>query len=172
MVWDFLEIFPISSSVGNFSNHVDWVANCLNGISADGLVKVSQADARNIIVKGAVVSTDPPYYDNVGYADLSDFFYVWLRRSLRDSCPGLMSTLLTPKADELVADPFRHGGEEQAERCFEDGFEKVFMRIREGTPDGFPITVFYAFKQAETDRDGSHASTGWETLLQGMLKTG
>lgn len=172
MVWDFLEIFPISNSVGNFSNHVDWVANCLNGISADGLVKVSQADARNVVVKGAVVATDPPYYDNVGYADLSDFFYVWLRRSLRNSCPELMSTLLTPKADELVADPFRHGGEEQAERFFEDGFEKVFMRIREGTPDGFPITVFYAFKQAETDRDGSHASTGWETLLEGMLKTG
>jgi putative DNA methylase len=118
---------------------------------------------------GAVICTDPPYYDNVGYADLSDFFYVWLRRSLGDAFPDLLATMLTPKADELVADPFRH---EDAEKFFEDGYTKVFADICEAAPDNFPVTVFYAFKQSETDNDGGHASTGWETLLEGMINSG
>ena len=94
---------------------------------------------------------------------------MWLRRSLSDVYPELLGTMLTPKADELVADPFRH---DDAEKFFEDGYTKVFARICESTPDGFPITVFYAFKQAESDGDGAHASTGWETLLEGMLAAG
>ena len=121
---------------------------------------------------GSLVSTDPPYYDNVAYADLSDYFYVWLRRSLGGIYPELLGTMLTPKADELVADPFRHDGKSNAERFFEHGFTDVFRRICEGTPPGFPITVFYAFKQAEADDAGGHASTGWETLLEGMLTGG
>src|SRR5262249_38022267 len=114
----------------------------------------------------------PPYYDNIGYADLSDFFYVWLRRPLAEIYPELMHTILTPKDDEIVADPFRHGGREQAKRFFEERFETVFDRISKGTPKGYPISFFYAYKQAETDTDGSHASTGWESLLEAMLKTG
>ena len=110
--------------------------------------------------------------NNVAYADLSDYFYVWLRQSLRSIYPSLLGTMLTPKADELVTDPFRHGGKRQAERFFEDGFTDVFGTIFDNTPSGYPITVFYAFKQAETDNDGTHASTGWETLLEGMLAGG
>ena len=102
--------------------------------------------------------------------DLSDFFYVWLRRSLRDIYPDLLSTMLTPKDDELVADPFRC--EKEAEQVLRRWLHQVFRRICEVTPSGFPITVFYAFKQAENDDDGGHASTGWETLLEGMLKSG
>ena len=115
------------------------------------------------------MATDPPYYDNVGYADLSDYFYVWLRRSLITIYPGLLGTMLTPKADELVADPFRR---KNANKFFEDGFASVFQRICEGTPDGYPISVFYAFKQSENDHDGGHASTGWETLLEAMITSG
>jgi len=105
----------------------------------------------------------------VGYSDLSDFFYIWLRRSVGDIYPELLGTVLTPKSDELVANPFRHVN---ANNFFEDGYTKVFSRICEDSPRHFPITVFYAFKQTETDDDGGHASTGWETLLEGMLTAG
>lgn len=172
MVWDFLEIFPLSKSVGNFTNHVDWVADVLPCVPAQGEGQAIQADAQTAVLKRALVATDPPYYDNVGYADLADFFYVWLRRSLGDIFPALMGTMLTPKTHELVADPFRHGGGEQAKRFFEEGFERAFAKVRVGTPDGFPISVFYAFKQAESDGTGGHVSTGWERLLEGMLKAG
>src|SRR5260370_8392326 len=98
----------------------------------------------------AIPGTDPPYYDNVGYADLSDFFYVWLRRSLGNFFPDLLATMLTPKADELVADPFRH---DDAEKFFADAYTKVFTRIREGTPAGFPIPAFYPFNQPQSDHN-------------------
>ncbi len=130
---------------------------------------MTQADAAAIVPRQRLLVTDPPYYDNVGYVDLSDFFYVWLRRSIGDVYPKLLGTVLTPKADELVADPFRH---QDVDVFFEDGFRNVFRRTRQETPQGYPITVFYAFKQAETDGDGGHASTGWETLLEGILASG
>jgi putative DNA methylase len=172
MVWDFLEVFPFSNTVGNFSTHIDWVASCLHGVFPGKLAAVTQGDARLIDARDAIVSTDPPYYDNVAYADLSDYFYVWLRRSLADVYPELMGTMLTPKTDELVADPFRHPGKGAAQRFFEDGFRQVFERIIAGTRDDFPLTVFYAFKQAEYRLDVQHSSTGWETLLEGMLQAG
>src|SRR5690606_29609717 len=131
----------------------------------------SLANAAARSYEGRLVSTDPPYYDNVGYGDLSDFFYVWLRKSLGDVLPILLSTVLTPKHDELVADPFRRGGKANAERYFEDGFVLVFERIRQDSPRDVPITAFYAFKQAETD-DGGTAITGWEVLLEGMIRSG
>jgi putative DNA methylase len=114
------------------------------------------------------VATDPPYYDNVGYADLADFFYVWLRRSLSTIYPTLMGTVLTPKTDELVADPFRH---ENAQEFFESGFRSVFKQIRESITPDYPISVFYAFKQSEEDVQGE-SSTGWQTLLDGMIQSG
>lgn len=118
-----------------------------------------------------VISTDPPYYDNIGYSDLSDFFYVWLRRSLRSVHPGLFSTMLVPKAEELVANPYRHASKDGAAKFFEDGFENVFARARESAANDFPITVYYAFKQQELESEGV-ASTGWATLLEGMIRSG
>jgi putative DNA methylase len=173
MTWDFGEGNVLGPGSGNFAESVDWVSTSLRSLPEDAKGAVTQADARVATYDGRlIVATDPPYYDNIGYADLSDFFYVWLRRSLIDIYPELMRTILTPKDDEIVADPFRHGGEEQAKRFFEERFETVFTRIAAGTPKGYPISFFYAYKQAETDGDGSRVSTGWETLLDAMLKTG
>ena len=118
-----------------------------------------------------VISTDPPYYDNIGYSDLSDFFYVWLRRTLRSIHPETLSTLLVPKSEELVANAYRHNGKQGARLFFEDGFREVFMKARQTALPDFPITVYYAFKQSDTDENGE-VSSGWETLLEGMIKSG
>ncbi|KWW97477.1 hypothetical protein TH66_17730 [Carbonactinospora thermoautotrophica] len=170
MLWDFAETQPFGDAAGGFLVSVGNLAKSIYAAGPRcGVAVQGNAAARQY--PGFLVATDPPYYDNVGYADLSDFFYVWLRRSLAQVYPTLLGTVLTPKSDELVADPFRHGGSTKAQQFFEEGFEQVFERIREGTPEGYPISVFYAFKQAETDERG-HASTGWETLLEGMLRAG
>ena len=122
--------------------------------------------------EGHAVSTDPPYYDNIGYADLSDFFYVWLRRSLNQLFPDLLSTILTPKSEELIATPYRfEGNRKRAEEHFENGFIATFARIREKQAKEIPIAVYYAFKQAESDAAGT-ASTGWETMLNGLNEAG
>lgn len=118
-----------------------------------------------------VVSTDPPYYDNIGYADLSDFFYVWLRRSLKPVFPDLFATLAVPKAEELVATPYRHGSKEKAETFFLDGMTKAMRRLAEQAHPAFPVTIYYAFKQSETAKDGT-ASTGWETFLGAVIRAG
>ena len=133
-------------------------------------VGVTQPSSR-ACTSGVLISTDPPYYDNIGYSDLSDFFYVWLRRSLRSVHPDLLSTMLVPKAEELVANPYRHDGKDGAKEFFEDGFRRVFARARETALADFPITVYYAFKQSDAGDDGT-ASTGWETLLDGMIRSG
>jgi putative DNA methylase len=120
---------------------------------------------------GLVISTDPPYYDNIGYSDLSDFFYVWLRRSLQDVQSGTVGTMLTPKNEELVANPYRHSGRAGAEKFFIKGFNSVFHRIREGANPMVPLTVYYAYKQQDT-RDAGTSSTGWHTLLDGLIDAG
>ena len=132
---------------------------------------MGQADAASREYGTALISTDPPYYDNIGYSDLSDFFYVWLRRSLRAVHPDLLSTMLVPKTEELVANPYRHGGKEKAKGFFEEGFRHVFAKARRSAVPDFPITVYYAFKQSESDGTGD-ASSGWETLLEGMIRSG
>jgi putative DNA methylase len=176
MTWDFGEANPFSESGGNFVGNLESAARSLD-ISAPGLVgDVHQLDACQ--VGGAIpacYSTDPPYYDNIGYADLSDFFYVWLRRSLSSAYPELFSTLLVPKKQELVATPFRFDGSRQdAQAFFEDGFGKAFAKMRQAQNPNFPLTVFYAFKQSETDEDdegtGAVSSTGWETMLEGLIR--
>jgi putative DNA methylase len=171
MIWDYCEGNPMSQSSGNLGDAFRWGAGSIERLCLHAEGDAKQSDARRRSYGNALVATDPPYYDNVGYADLSDFFYVWLRRSLSTVWPNLFGTVMTPKGDELVADPFRHGGIEQAKKFFEDGFIEVFRRIREDTPTDYPITVFYAFKQSESDTDGT-ASTGWQTLLEGMLRSG
>jgi putative DNA methylase len=119
-----------------------------------------------------VVSTDPPYYDNIGYADLSDFFYVWLRKSLKPIYPGLYATLAVPKAEELVATPYRHGDSRQAESFFLNGMTQAMHNLAEKAHPAFPVTIYYAFKQSETEAESGTSNTGWETFLQAVLDAG
>jgi putative DNA methylase len=172
MVWDYPELNPLGTIGGTWSGSVAVVVGAMTGLVATRPGFVSQADASQLRIDGpVVVSTDPPYYDNIGYADLSDFFYVWLRRSLGVIYAEVTGTMLTPKAEELIANPFLHGGKARAEKHFERGFVRTFTRIREMQAPGIPITMFYAFKQAESD-DAGTASTGWETMLQGLIEAG
>jgi len=172
MVWDFAETMPFSSSAGNYLGQVDWVSKALNLAPARIGGQATQEDAVKAIGQGGfLISTDPPYYDNIGYSDLSDYFYVWLRRSLREVFPDILGTMLVPKAEELVANPYRHDGKQGAKEFFESGFYEVFAGARERAFDDYPITVYYAFKQSDSDSDGE-ASTGWETLLDGMIRGG
>jgi putative DNA methylase len=141
------------------------------GTGAGGLS--THADAQNQAVSGGkAVSTDPPYYDNIGYADLSDFFYVWLRRSLRSILPDLFATLAVPKAEELVATPYRHGSKEKAESFFLDGMTQAMHQLAEQAHPAFPVTIYYAFKQSESDDEEGTASTGWDTFLAAVIEAG
>lgn len=171
MTWDFAEANPFSGTSGDMSNTVPGFAAVLDQSASSTAGFAMQADASARSMDGYLVCTDPPYYDNIGYADLSDYFYVWLRRCLAPVHPELLSTLLVPKADELVANPYRQGGKEGARDFFERGFARVFAKARASASADLPMTVFYAFKQSETDNEGT-ASTGWETLLDGMIRSG
>lgn len=170
MIWDFAEAPPFGRAAGAFEVSL---GNLIKAIQLGGPTPgvVQQADASARSFEGFLLSTDPPYYDNIGYSDLSDFFYVWLRRSLRTFHPKLLSTMLVPKAEELVANPNRHGGKEGAKQFFEHGFEDVFTHARTTASDEYPITVYYAFKQSESEA-GETASTGWETILGSMVRAG
>ncbi|WP_405180617.1 hypothetical protein OG225_05090 [Nocardia sp. NBC_01377] len=170
MVWDYAEGNPFYPGPPELAWSVGWVARALEWLPAGG-GRVEQADAASRSFENVLIATDPPYYDNIGYSDLSDYFYVWLRRSLRCYYPDLLSTMLVPKAEELVANPYRHGGRAGAEDFFESGFRRVFANARSTATSDHPITVWYAFKQSESDSAGE-ASTGWETLLEGMIRSG
>ena len=173
MVWDYAEANPFSNSSGCFDNMVEWVTKCILEFPASQTADVGQFDAqRDCGLRDIMVSTDPPYYDNIGYADLSDFFYVWLRQSLRDTYPELFSTMLVPKAEELIATPYRHDGSaEAAKDFFEDGMlsacKKMYLYARED----IPVTIYYAYKQSDSDADGT-ASSGWETMLSAVVNAG
>lgn len=170
MVWDFAETTPFEKAAGSYLVSLGSLAKAI-AVAGPTPAIVGQGDAAACGYGGALMSTDPPYYDNIGYSDLSDFFYVWLRRSLRGVHPDLLSTMLVPKAEELVANPHRHNGKQGAKDFFEDGFRRVFARARKAALSDFPIAVYYAFKQSDADSDGT-ASTGWETLLDGMIRSG
>lgn len=176
MTWDYAESSPFSASTGNWSGAIEWIEKAIAFAPCGLPATATQLDATAIDEPFRLFSTDPPYYDNIGYADLSDFFYVWLRKALFAIYPGLFSTLLVPKSQELVATPDRFdGGKDEARRFFEIGFGKAMQRIRAGQNLEFPFTVFYAFKQSEADDDLEEAaamttvSTGWETMLEGLL---
>ena len=173
MTWDFAETNPFSSSTGNWMAMVKWTSEAITHVPAAGTGEILQRDAASRLTEVAtsVVSTDPPYYDNVSYADLSDYFYVWLRHNLREIWPDELSTLLTPKGEELIANRYRAGSAEAAREHFESGMEEVFEVAAAAQHPDFPATVFYAFKQSETDAAGV-ASTGWETFVQGLLAAG
>ena len=175
MVWDFAEANPFSKSGGNFLSNLELVSKYIEkSHTANENVQVQQLDAAATFMakEPLLISTDPPYYDNIGYADLSDFFYLWLRRSLRQIYPDLFSLMLVPKAEELVATPYRFGGDKsKAEEHFLTGLGKTFHLMRSRAHPNYPMTVYYAYKQSETDKeDGGVASTGWETMLEGLLK--
>ena len=181
MAWDYTEANPFSDSSGNWSLGVEQAAKSVAAAPASGVGHVFQADSRqpkNPKIPW-MVSTDPPYYDNVPYADLSDLFYIWLRRTLQNAYPELLSTVLVPKSTELVADPFRQGGKAEAQIYFERGLGEVFRVIRQEASQAYPFTVFYAFKQQETEEAGvetgensNQVSTGWETMLEALVSSG
>ncbi len=172
MVWDFAEAMPFAGAGGDWAGVIDGAARTLEGLRPAVPGFATQVPAQSVTFSKSVgLSTDPPYYDNIGYSDLSDFFYVWLRRSLRSIHPDLLSTMLVPKAEELVANPYRHDGKNGAKDFFEEGFRRVFARARAAALPDCPMTVYYAFKQAEASDDGT-SSTGWETLLDGMIRGG
>ena len=173
MVWDYTEANPFCDSTGNFMAMVSWVWKSV-AITPSGPVSIAQQanSTSQVVSTNKVVSTDPPYYDNIGYADLSDFFYVWLRRSLRPVFPDFFATMAVPKAEELVATPYRHGSTEQAETFFLDGMTKAMCRIAEQGHSGYPVSIYYAFKQSETKGDTGIFSTGWETFLAAVIRSG
>ncbi|MDA8378648.1 MAG: DUF1156 domain-containing protein [Planctomycetia bacterium] len=173
MTWDFAEANPLCESSGNWMAMVDWSWKALAHTPANQAGYAVQSDAQSqAISTNKLVSTDPPYYDNIGYADLSDFFYVWLRKSLKPIYPGLFATLAVPKAEELVATPYRHGGKAEAEAFFLDGMTHAMHNLAVQAHPAFPVTIYYAFKQSDTKDDGSTHSTGWVTFLEAVLQAG
>lgn len=172
MVWDFAEVNTLAGAAGDIEVSIQGICRsmplggCIPGFSKHG-------DAQTQTISTAkVVSTDPPYYDNIGYADLSDFFYVWLRRSLRPIYPSLFATVAVPKAEELVATAYRHGSKEKAEAFFLGGMTDALRNLAQNANPAFPVTIYYAFKQSETKDNAGTSSTGWETFLEAVLKAG
>ena len=177
MAWDYAEVNPFSNSTGSYSSMICWLYDCLQELPAQGLGEVSQFDAQSDCgLRNIMVSSDPPYYDNIGYADLSDFFYVWMRQSLKDTYPKLFRTMLVPKAEELVATPYRfEGSTEKARDFFEDGMLHTCQQIYQYAREDVPVTIYYAYKQSDTDEreaEKQTASTGWETMLSAIIKAG
>lgn len=173
MTWDFAEGNPFGNSSGCFSNALDWIKKSILSLPAATPGKAKQHDAKKDIgLRQVVVSTDPPYYDNICYADLSDYFYVWLRRSQKDVYPDLFGTIQVPKEEELVANPYRfNNGLSEEKQYFENGMVEAFRSINSYTNHNYPMTVYYAFKQGENDGAGI-ASTGWETMLSAIIQAG
>jgi putative DNA methylase len=174
MTWDFAEGNPFSSSTGCFSNMLQWVSKCVDNfpnVNSEGKASLYNAQ-EDCGLRNIMISTDPPYYDNIGYADLSDFFYVWMRRSLKDIYPEVLSTLLVPKTEELIATPYRHDGStEEAKTFFENGMLAACEQIYKYSRDEIPVTIYYAYKQSDSD-DAGTASSGWETMLSAIIKAG
>ena len=174
MTWDYPEANPFGEESGSWSQTcVDWIERYLKTVYSTTFASACQANAQTQKLSLArVVSTDPPYYDNIGYADLSDYFYVWLRHSLQGVFPDLFSTLVVPKAEELVATPGRHGGMEQAEKFFLNGMTQAMRQIATQAHPAFPVSIYYAFKQAENYGEEGTSSTGWETFLDAVILAG
>lgn len=179
MTWDYAEANAFSDSTGSMDTTVKWITDVLQALPCNevlaGFSRQFDAQSDNGM-RNIMVSTDPPYYDNIGYADLSDFFYVWLRRSLRSTYPQLFGTMLVPKHEELVATPYRENrGKQGARDFFEEGMFQAFSQVNTYTRDDVPVTIYYAFKQSETEtvnKAEATASTGWETMLSAIIKAG
>lgn len=171
MIWDFAETMPLSDAGGGFLGQIEWIAKALQEVPTTPPGTAVSKSASEADLTEKLLSTDPPYYDYIGYSDLSDYFYVWMRRSLRSIYPELFNRTLVPKAEELVANPYRHGGKDGAQKFFEDGFLDFFTHARKSALPGYPITIYYASKQQDADPKDS-AATGWETILESIISSG
>ena len=173
MVWDYAEANPFSNSSGCFDNMLEWVTKCIKEFPAGIEGEVSQFDAQSDCgLRNIMISTDPPYYDNICYSDLSDFFYIWMRKSIYDLYPDLFGTMLVPKSEELIASTYRHDGNlSKAKQFFEDGMLSTCKQIYKYAREDVPVTIYYAYKQSESDDDGK-ASSGWETMLSAIIDAG
>ena len=173
MAWDYAECNVFSNSSGSFNNLLNLMVKGFVSLGNGLPGKCIQSDARvDCGLRNIMISTDPPYYDNIGYADLSDFFYVWMRQSLRDTYPELFSTMLVPKAEELIATPYRHDGStEKAKGFFEDGMLSACKQMYQYAREDVPVTIYYAYKQSDSDNSGT-ASSGWETMLGAIVNAG
>jgi putative DNA methylase len=177
MVWDWAETNPFSQSTGSFEGAVAWVTRALDALPSGDLPEAHgeqlDASASVSIYQGGLISTDPPYYDNIGYAELSDFFYIWLKQAIGRRYPDMFSTITTPKTEELVAEPGRWGGSDEAKARFESGLRRFFTNASSSADSAYPLTLFYAFRQHEDSGvDGERVSTGWETMLTGLIESG
>lgn len=177
MVWDYAEVNSFSEASGNWLGAIGWIARTIENLPAISSGFAFQQDAKNISSNAKALSTDPPYYDNISYADLSDYFYVWMRQSLREVYPSVFGSMLTPKVAELIANPYRHGGRDAANAHFEEGMQQTFECIHRFASNIYPLSVYYAFKQqdAEVLIDAENievASTGWETMLTSLIDSG
>lgn len=170
MTWDYAESNPFGNAAGSFDNCLQRIVDVIRYLPAKPSCDAVQRDAQETEgLSNLLVSTDPPYYDNIGYSDLSDYFYVWMRRSLRNVFPKTFSTMLTPKTEELIATPYRFGGSrEKAKGFFEKGMCETFLRLANSVSQDYPMTIFYAYKQAESSDEG-RTSSGWETMLQALM---
>jgi putative DNA methylase len=172
MTWDFAECNFLSNSTGNFKGAVNWVFKAVAGLTPNSFGHESQQSAQNVkLPEGAVISTDPPYYDNIGYADLSDFFFVWMRKNIKKIFPELTATLSVPKSEELIASPYRHGGKIGAENHFHEGMTTVLSSLSKQASTAYPAAIYYAFKQSEIEKDGL-SSKGWSTFLEAIIQSG
>ena len=173
MAWDFAEGNPFSESSGNWLNNIDWCAKVCNTMPCHNDGEALQVDATTQTSgHHRIVSTDPPYYDNISYADLSDFFYIWLRRTLSQVYPDLFATVAVPKAEELVATLHRHESRNQAEEFFLSGMTKAMRQLAEKVHRSFPLTIYYAFRQSERKSEAGVTRTGWETFLGAVIQAG
>lgn len=173
MAWDYAEANPFSDSSGNWTAMLEWTRKAVQSFHTVTRGFALSKDAQvQTISKGKLVSTDPPYYDNIGYADLSDFFYIWLRRSVRPVFPDLFTTVVVPKSEELVATPCRHGNKENAAKFFLDGMTRTMRRLAEQSHPALPVTIYYAFKQSQEKGDMGIVSTGWEAFLNAVISAG
>lgn len=176
MTWGYAEGNPFSEKSGSIKNMLEWICNALNQLPANGKGTVEQFNAESdCTLRNLMVSTDPPYYDNIGYADLSDYFYVWLRQSLKNVYPTLFGTMLVPKQEELIATPYRHDGSMQkAKLFFEDGMLSACQQMYKYAREDIPVTIYYAYKQSDTTEENEKqaVSSGWETMLSAIVKAG
>ena len=173
MTWDYPEAAILADTVGGFAPASEYIAGCIGKLSPAASGFATQADAQTQTISSLkTISTDPPYYDNIGYADLSDFFYVWLRRMLRSVFPAVLATIAVPKTEELIATPSRHGTKQKAEKFFLAGMTKVIHNLAEQAHPEGPVTIYYAFKQSETSGEDGTSSPGWVTFLSAVLSAG